>query len=203
MSEKQTTSRINLLSAAVRDMDCLSKTELAEISSIAQLALAWMETPQGYLDPEVIASALNAIRYKADNLSECIGVESGSVGCEYTDDARVRRIHAREEAIRGGEYAYWQALVEDSYLLSYSDEALHEVKSNSLNAFYAITKGMSAIGRLVMAAGGPDEYSGKTAQEELYSLGLLMKEMPLMVEAYVEKIRQIDAIQQVRGEGKA
>lgn len=89
---------------AVNMMDCLSNGGFSEISAIANLALAWLETPRGQMHIEVIADALSAIRDRADDIQNCIGCEAESVGCSYVDTHRARR-YAAQRAHREKETA--------------------------------------------------------------------------------------------------
>lgn len=86
------------LQAAVTDMDCLAHGGFSEISAIATLALAALETPAGYRHPETIAQALIAIRGKADDIDNCIGHQAEEVGCNYHDPNTARRRDAARAA---------------------------------------------------------------------------------------------------------
>lgn len=90
---------IRRLQAAVYDMDCLAQGGFSEISAIAKLALAAMETPDGYRHPETIAQALRAIWGKADDIENCINCEAEEVGCNYRDPNTQRR-YAAARAVR-------------------------------------------------------------------------------------------------------
>lgn len=95
-SEKVTDPR--QLHAAITDIDCLSQGGFSEISAIAKLTLAALETPDGYHFSENVALALRAIWGKADDIENCINCRAEEVGCNYQDPARERRFAAHREA---------------------------------------------------------------------------------------------------------
>lgn len=101
--DKSTTpcADIRRLQAAIFDMDCIAQGAFSEISAIAKLALAALETPDGYHHPETIAHALLAIRGKADDTKNCIGCQAEEVGCNYQDPRAGRRMAARRMAMEG------------------------------------------------------------------------------------------------------
>lgn len=82
----------------VEFMDCLSQDGFSKISSIARLALASLETPDGHRSVDGIADALTAIWGLAENHQDCISSEAESVGCNYVDTAQERRRKARADA---------------------------------------------------------------------------------------------------------
>lgn len=86
------------LQAAITDIDSMSQCGFSEISAIAKLALATLETPDGYRFHENIALALRAIWGKADDIENCINYRAEQVGCNYSDPARERRYAAAREA---------------------------------------------------------------------------------------------------------
>lgn len=86
---------IKKLRSTVESMDCLAQDGFSEISNIAKLALAQLETPDGYRHPEMIARTLRSIWSKADDIENCINSEAEQVGCNYVDDAENRRLEAR------------------------------------------------------------------------------------------------------------
>jgi len=83
---------------AVEFMDSLSQNGFSEISAIAKLALAWLETPDGHRHLDVIAHALSTIWGKADDIQNCINSQAEEVGCHYVDDAERRRWDAQRAA---------------------------------------------------------------------------------------------------------
>lgn len=91
-------SKIDSLSDTIRVIDSLSQEGFSEISSIARLALAALETPDGYLNPEIIAQALRAIFGKAIDIKNSINCEAEGVGCHYVDDS-LRRRNAAQRAV--------------------------------------------------------------------------------------------------------
>lgn len=99
MTIKPTTfDDITRLKAAITDMDCLAQSGFSEISAIAKLALAALETPDGYTNLEIIAQALRAIWVKADDIENCVNFAAGQVGCNYKDQATERRRDAQRVA---------------------------------------------------------------------------------------------------------
>lgn len=92
---RQTPATPDQLRNAVTFMDCLSNNGFDEIIAIAKLALAWLETPNGYQHLDVVASALNAIWGKAENIQNSIGWEVEQVGCDYVDEHQKRRWDAQ------------------------------------------------------------------------------------------------------------
>jgi hypothetical protein len=86
------------LSSALLQMDQLVQQGCAEMSSIAQLALAWLEIPEGCRQMEVVARALQSIRNSADALADYAGTEARAVGCGFDDPAELRRTEAAEAA---------------------------------------------------------------------------------------------------------
>lgn len=71
---------------AITQIDELSTDGFSAIAAIAKMALAWMETPRGYNDTEVIAAALKSIWEKADTTESSISYEADQVGCAATHD---------------------------------------------------------------------------------------------------------------------
>lgn len=90
---------VKLLQGAVHFMDALAQEGFSEISAIAKLALAALETPDGYRDTETIARALRAIWYKADDIENCINHQAEEVGCNYRDPNAERRYAAHRAAL--------------------------------------------------------------------------------------------------------
>lgn len=91
---RPTSVEIHLLTSTIKYMDCLAEDGLEEISSIAQLALASLENPDGYRQTANIANALKSIWLKADLALGHIKCEAEAVGCASTDDAKHRRLNA-------------------------------------------------------------------------------------------------------------
>ena len=71
------------LSNALTQVDHLVQQGCAEISAIAQLALAWLETPKGHRHMDVVARALQCIRDSAETLADYAGTEAQAMGCGY------------------------------------------------------------------------------------------------------------------------
>ena len=91
-------NRPQQLSSALLQVDQLVQQGCAEMSSIAQLALAWLERPEGCRHVEVVACALQSIRNSADALADYAGAQAREVGCGFDDPAEMRRIEAAETA---------------------------------------------------------------------------------------------------------
>lgn len=78
---------------AIELMDSLSESGFSEIASIAKMALAYLETPNVALHVEDIANALSAIQGKAEDIKNCINYQAEEVGCNYVDEAKIRRLN--------------------------------------------------------------------------------------------------------------
>ena len=99
---------VSSLRAMVETIDKLSQDGFSQISATAQLALRWLETPEGYRHLEVIAQALTSIHAKAEYIQNSINGEAEGVGCNYTDAAERRRQLARADVrtrVQGGRHA--------------------------------------------------------------------------------------------------
>ena len=88
------TAEVQRLRLAIDNMAAVARGNLAEITAIARLTLAAMETPVPHSDPELIALALRSIVGMACDAHEIIGCEVEAVGGEYDDDAAPRRLAA-------------------------------------------------------------------------------------------------------------
>lgn len=102
MRELKTNEQISRLSAAVTDIDCLSQQALLEIVAITDMLLHWMESPECYQRMHIVADALNLISYRAQETIDNVGREAESVGCEYIDHERQRRLVAAKNYRMGG-----------------------------------------------------------------------------------------------------
>lgn len=98
MRTTTTGAEIKTLRNTVEAMDSLAQDGFSEIGAIANLALAMMEQPDGYLHPEIIAQALRTILGKAQDIGNSINCEAGDVGCNYVDESKRRRYAARAKA---------------------------------------------------------------------------------------------------------
>lgn len=78
---------------AIELMDSLSESGFSEIASIAKMALAYLEAPNVGLRIEDIANALSAIRGKAEDIKNCINYQAEEVGCNYVNEAQLRRLN--------------------------------------------------------------------------------------------------------------
>src|SRR5256885_10977865 len=79
------------LATALHEMDRFVQQGCAEVSALAQLALAWLEIPEGHQRLDVVAQALVTIRNSAESLAEFAGSEARVMNCEHEDQAEVRR----------------------------------------------------------------------------------------------------------------
>ena len=99
------------LSNALTQVDHLVQQGCAEISSIAQLALAWLETPKGHRHMDVVARALQSIRDSAETLADYAGTEAQAMGCGFEDAAEMRRAEAAETAAKAMAQLFERRLV--------------------------------------------------------------------------------------------
>lgn len=89
-----TNDEITKLRTVITEMDALSQEGFSEISAIAELALAALETPDGYSKIENIVQALQVIRKRAMDIENCVNATAEAVGCNYEDEALKRRYAA-------------------------------------------------------------------------------------------------------------
>lgn len=85
------------LQHTIRGMDGMAQDALSEIAAIAKLLLASLENPVVCYDSNTIARALGAIRSKALDAENCITAYAEEMGCNYVDEAFMRRIAARRQ----------------------------------------------------------------------------------------------------------
>ena len=83
----QTTANTEIknLRQTVTQIDNLSQDGCSEILTLAQFALAWLEKPVAKHNLESLVIALNMIRYKAEDMQNCINLEAEGVGCNYVE----------------------------------------------------------------------------------------------------------------------
>jgi hypothetical protein len=86
------------LREAITEMDSMAQDAFSEIATIAKLALASLETPEGYSNIEGIARVLNFICGKALDAENYINCTAEGVGCNYKDQAMLRRWDAKRKA---------------------------------------------------------------------------------------------------------
>jgi hypothetical protein len=89
------------LRSTIELLDALSQEGFSEISAIASLALARMETPGCYHSLGDIAYALIAIKSKAEDIENCINAEAEGVGCNHIDQSHRQRMAAEYESQKG------------------------------------------------------------------------------------------------------
>lgn len=89
------------LREAVTSMDGMASSAFTEIATLASFALLAMEQPRTYangLGLAAIATALNAIKSKADDADNCINATAEGVQCNHVDAAQGRRWQAERDA---------------------------------------------------------------------------------------------------------
>lgn len=86
------------LATALYDVDRFVQQGCAEVSALAQLALAWLEMPEGHQRLETLARVLLTIRNSAESLAEYAGSEARVLNCDYQDEAQARRSEAAKVA---------------------------------------------------------------------------------------------------------
>lgn len=94
------------LSSALQEVDRFVQQGCAEVSALAQLALAWLENPDAYRQLELVARALETIRNSADSLAEYAGSEARAVNCGFEDAAEGRRSEAAKVAAEEAGHAF-------------------------------------------------------------------------------------------------
>ena len=82
------------LRGTIEFMDGLAQDGLDQIEGIARLALLALETPNGSVSMEDIASALEAIREKAETTMAHISNQAEEWECNATNEAKSRRREA-------------------------------------------------------------------------------------------------------------
>lgn len=90
-----------MLRTTIRNMDSLSQSELSKVAAIAQLALAYLETPEAYKHPDRIAYALLAIKDTAMDAENCINGMAEDAGCNHMSEREARRQQAHDLARQG------------------------------------------------------------------------------------------------------
>lgn len=89
---------IERLRDAITEIDSMSQSAFSEIATIAKLALASLEKPEAYKNPEAMAHVLQAIWGKALDAENYINCIAEQVGCNYIDNAERRRWAAQRKA---------------------------------------------------------------------------------------------------------
>lgn len=84
------------LRSAVIEIDTLASAAFGEIAAVARLALAYLETPDGYRHPELIAQALTSIFDRASGSADSVIFEAEQVGCHTIDQRWLRRLDAQQ-----------------------------------------------------------------------------------------------------------
>lgn len=88
------------LSHAVTEIGRLTLQGSSEVYSLGQLALAWLERPEGYRNLEVVSNALQAICGAAQRMEELVEDEVNHVHCLQEDPAYLRRMAAAAAAFQ-------------------------------------------------------------------------------------------------------
>lgn len=86
-----------ILEAAILEIDSLSQTGFSQIQVLTQFALASMEQPAGHLTIDRVATALSIISSIAADIENVINCIAETHGCNYVDQAALRRSNAAEE----------------------------------------------------------------------------------------------------------
>lgn len=89
---------IEKLQDVISGMDSMAQDSFSEIAAIAKLVLASLENPVLCDDLNTIATALEAIRSKAQEAEDRINSLAEEVGCNYENEAHQRRWAARRQA---------------------------------------------------------------------------------------------------------
>ena len=105
MSNNKSTSKgkstdVKELHDTIEFIDHISSDASSEIVSIAKLALFRLESPDAYMHLNDIANALSAIWVKAMDANNSISVEAEGVGCNYVDEAQMRRLNAQSASYK-------------------------------------------------------------------------------------------------------
>lgn len=87
-------ARIKALEEAIHTMDGLATHGLRQIAGIAKLALAALEAPATYSNPENLAQTLNAIWWIAEHTDQCFSDTAKEAGSDYQDKSAERRCAA-------------------------------------------------------------------------------------------------------------
>ena len=103
-NRQHTVPEVQALRSTVEEMDCLAQDGFSEIASLARLALARLEEPDGYGNLEDIANVLKSIWGKAADTENSICHAAGQVGCGYTDQDAARRRNAYLAFARGARH---------------------------------------------------------------------------------------------------
>lgn len=86
------------LREAITEIDGVAHHVFSEIASMAELALASLETPEAYSNLDSIATVLTSIFNKALNADNHIDCRAEGVACNYKDQAQERRWDAQRKA---------------------------------------------------------------------------------------------------------
>lgn len=89
---------LETLSEAIRSIDQCSQECFSEISAVAQLALASLESPEAYRNLDSLTYALRAIWGRAEEAQNLVNDQASEVGCGYVDEAKRRRWAAHAAA---------------------------------------------------------------------------------------------------------
>jgi hypothetical protein len=92
-------TELDSLRSAVNSVDALSQERFSMIKSAAGLALARLETPEGWQHIDDVVVTLIDIRDKADRYEDYINIAAEEVGCNYVDEEARRRSAARLAAM--------------------------------------------------------------------------------------------------------
>ena len=94
---KTAAARIERLTRDISEIHKLVDEGCAEITATAQMALKWLETPEGCQRLDVVAEALKTIRHSALFTGDCSRSKAISAGSTYRNLAQ-RRLREAEKA---------------------------------------------------------------------------------------------------------
>lgn len=89
-----------ILEAVIYDMDCASQTGFTQIRVLTRFALQSMEDPSAHLCIENVAATLSIISSIAFDAENNINSMAENHGCNYVDEAALRRSNAADQHIK-------------------------------------------------------------------------------------------------------
>lgn len=89
---------IEKLKSTISDIDCFADRGFAEISTLAKVAIKYLDSPEAFQHPHNIANLFGTIWGIADSVRDCIISEAEGVGCHDPDGSRDRIAQAKRVA---------------------------------------------------------------------------------------------------------
>lgn len=83
---------------ALNEIDTMSTHSFGGIRAMATCALAYMQTPDAYQHPDVLARIFGSIRAITDDAENYINATAGEFGCDHKDKEWLARMDARRLA---------------------------------------------------------------------------------------------------------